>query len=135
MLVWEDSRLAQDVQGLARRVDRWQRKRVGRARMPESFWSRALEVASEWGPYQAAQVLGLCYSTVKRRLEAQGPLPADLTEASAAPAFIEILNPMKGGQVAGCVLEVQTSGGNHLRLEMKEVSAPELLAVLRGLVA
>lgn len=135
MLVWEDGRFPQDVQDLARRVDRWRRKRVGRARMPESLWTEALEVASEWGPYQAAQVLGLCYSTVKRRLEAQGPLPADLTEASAAPAFIEILNPMKGGQVAGCVLEVQTSGGNHLRLEMKEVSAPDLLTLLRGLAA
>ena len=72
---------------------------------------------------------------MKRRLEAQGPLPADIPEASAAPAFIEILNPMKGGQVAGCVLEVQTSGGNHLRLEMKEVSAPDLLTLLRGLAA
>jgi len=103
--------------------------------MPESLWAEALEVASEWGPYRAAQVLGLCYSTVKRRLEAQGPLPADIPEASAAPAFIEILNPMKVGQVAGCVLEVQTASGNRLRLEMKEVSAPDLLTVLRGLVA
>ena len=96
---------------------------------------RHLEVAAEWGPYQAAQVLGLCYSTVKRRLEAQGPLPADMPQESATPAFIELLNPMKAGQVAGCVLEVQTPGGNHLRLEMKEVSAPDLLTVLRGLVA
>lgn len=135
MLVWEDSRFPQDVEGLARRVDRWRRKRVGRARMPESLWAEALEVASEWGPYRTAQVLGLCYSTVKRRLEAQGPLPADIPEASAAPAFIEILNPMKVGQVAGCVLEVQTTSGNRLRLEMKEVSAPDLLTVLRGLVA
>ena len=135
MLAWEDSRFPQDVEDLARRVDRWRRKRVGRARMPENLWAGALEVASEWGPYRAAQVLGLCYSTVKRRLEAQGPPPADIPEASAAPAFIEILNPMKGGQVAGCVLEVQTASGNRLRLEMKEVSAPDLLTVLRGLVA
>ncbi len=35
MLVWEDGRFPQDVQDLARRVDRWRRKRVGRARMPE----------------------------------------------------------------------------------------------------
>jgi hypothetical protein len=103
--------------------------------MPENLWTEALEVASEWGPHQAAQVLGLCYSTVKRRLEAQGPLPADSPEASAVPAFIELLNPMKGGQVAGCILEVQTPSGNHLRLEIKEVSAPDLLTVLRGLVA
>ena len=116
MLVWEDSRFPQDVQDLARRVDRWRRKRVGRARMPENLWAEALEVASEWGPYQAAQVLGLCDSTVKWSLEAQGPLPADITEASAAPAFIEILNPMKAGQMAGCVLEVQihTCGLNQV---------------------
>lgn len=129
MLAWEDSRLPQDVEDLARRVDRWRRKRVGRARMPETLWAEALEVAAEWGPYQAAQVLGLCYSTVKRRLEAQGPLPADMPQESATPAFIELLNPMKAGQVAGCVLEVQTPGGNHLRLEMKEVSAPDLLTI------
>jgi len=69
-----------------------------------------------------------------RQERPQGTAYADITEASAAPAFIEILNPMKAGQVAGCVLEVQTSSGNHLRLEMKEVSAPDLLTVLRGLV-
>jgi len=56
MLAWEDSRLPQDVEDLARRVDRWRRKRVGRARMPETLWAEALEVAAEWGPYQAAQV-------------------------------------------------------------------------------
>jgi len=67
MLVWEDSRFPQDVQDLARRVERWRRKRVGRARMPERLWAEALELASEWGPYQAAQVLGLCYSVIAAR--------------------------------------------------------------------
>ena len=72
---------------------------------------------------------------MKRSLGPSGRSPANSPDASAAPGIIEILNPMKGGQVAGCVLEVQTSGGNHLRLEMKEVSAPDLLTLLRGLAA
>jgi hypothetical protein len=58
MLAREYSRFPQDVQDLARRVDRWRRKRVGRARMPETLWTEALEVASEWGPHVTVQAIG-----------------------------------------------------------------------------
>ncbi len=58
--------------------------------MPEELWVAALDLAREWGPYQAAQLLGLSYSTVKHRFEAEEPglTPVD----SPGPSFVEVLS-------------------------------------------
>jgi len=96
MVVWEVDELTQEVRYLARRVARWQRRRVGRARMPEDLWEAALDVVFEWGPFQAAQVLGLSHSTMKRRLEAREPGPE--AEEATGPAFVEVLSPLMAGR-------------------------------------
>ncbi len=62
MLAWGGDELPREVLNLSRRVARWKRGRIGRARRPEDLWAAALDLAREWGPYQAAQVLGLSYS-------------------------------------------------------------------------
>jgi len=133
MVTWEEDELAREVKGLARRVSRWQRQRVGRARMPEDLWEAALDVACEWGPYRAAQVLGLSYSTVKRRLEAREPELA--AEDAAGPTFVEVLSPLMAGQGIACVLEVEAASGTRVRVEVKDIPTRELLALLRGLAA
>ena len=131
MLAWEDDALAQEVRDLARRVSRWQRRRVGRARMPEDLWEAALDVACEWGPYRAAQVLGLSYSTVKRRLETRELGPG--AEEAEGPAFVEVLSPLMAGQGVSCVLELEAASGTRVRVEVKEIPTRELLSLLRGL--
>lgn len=133
MVIWEEDELAQEVRDLARRVSRWQRRRVGRARMPEPLWEAVLDVACEWGPYRAAQILGLSYSTVKRRLEAREP--GREAEEAEGPAFIEVLSPMLAGQGVSCVLELEAASGTRVRVEVKEIPTRELLSLLRGLAA
>ncbi len=123
-----------ELQDLAQRVARWQRRRVGRERMPEELWEKTLAVASRWGAYRTARFLGLCSSTVRRRLEAQGSRGA-ASEEGPFPEFVELFTPALGGRVAGCVLNLQTSGGTHLRVEVQEITPQGLLTVLRGLVA
>lgn len=99
----------------------------------EDLWEAALNLACEWGPYRAAQVLGLSYSTVKRRPEAREP---ELTaEDSTGPAFVEVLSPMMAGQGIACVLEVEAASGTRVRVEVKDIPTRELLALLRGLAA
>lgn len=112
---------------IARRVARWQATRAGRARMPEALWDEALALAGQVGVYQAAAVLGLSYSTLKRRFDAevQGP---ELT--AEVPAFVEWLAPAVGGSVAECVVEFESPRGARLRLEMKGVPAQGLAGLL-----
>ena len=133
MLAWDGDELPQEVLNLARRVARWKRGRIGRARMPEELWAETLDLACEWGPYRAAQFLRLSYSTVKRRLDAceTDPVPVD----PPGPAFVEFLAPSVAGQAVGCVLELEGSGGSQIRVEVKAISAQDLLTVLRGLAA
>jgi hypothetical protein len=66
--------------------------------MPEALWDEALALAGQVGVYQAAAVLGLSYSTLKRRFDAevQGP---ELT--AEVPAFVEWLAPAVGGSCQG----------------------------------
>lgn len=122
-----------EIQELAQRIARWQRRRVGRKRMPEDLWERTLELASRWGAHRAARFLGLSTSTVNRRLQVKAA--RDPFEEGPAPEFIELFAPVLGGRVAGCVLELDTSSGTHLRVQMPEITPQDLLTVLRGLVA
>ena len=61
MLAWDGDELPQEVLDLARRMARWKRGRIGRARMLEDLSVGALDLTCEWGPYRAAQVLGLSF--------------------------------------------------------------------------
>lgn len=134
MLSWEDGGLPHEVQALVTRVARWRRQRVGRAHMPEDLWGEAMILASSVGAYRTAQVLGLSYSTVKRRLDAREASRVRADDEPVCPAFLEVLAPLAGGQVAECILEVESHGGQRLRVEMKGISSQCLVAVLQGLV-
>ena len=133
MLAWDRHELPREVWELARRVSRWQRRRVGRARMPEDLWEAALDLACEWGPYRTAHALGLSYSTLKRRLESREP--ESEAEEAAGPAFVEVLSPLVAGRTMGCVLELEGSGGIRIRVEVKDLATQDLVALLRGLAA
>lgn len=125
--------LVLSVRSLQRRIARWQRARVGRARMPERLWREVLDLAEEIGPYRAASDLGLSYPTLKRRFDARHQDGAG--ESAELPAFIEWLAPGGGETVAECVLEMVSRGGTRLRLEMKGIPTQGLTTMLRELVA
>jgi len=120
------------LQPLQRRIARWQSTRAGRARMPEHLWEEALDLAEDVGAYRAAADLGLCYSTLRRRLDDRQQEPTVPVEP---PAFVEWFTQAANGAVAECVLEVESRGGTRLRLEMKGVQPQSLAAMLRELVA
>ena len=52
-----------------RRLERWRSKRQGRARIPESLWAAAGELAREHGVNRVSRVLRLEFNHVKRVAE------------------------------------------------------------------
>ena len=54
---------------------------------------------------------------------------------AAGPAFVEVLSPMLGGRSMGCVLELERPGGSRVRVEGKDISAQDLVTLVRGLAA
>ena len=100
--------------------------------MPDPLLEEALDLAEDVGAYRAAADLGLCYSTLRRRLDSRQQEPTVPVEP---PAFVEWFAPVGGGAVAECVLEMESRGGTRLRLEMKGVPPQGLATMLRELVA
>lgn len=100
------------------------------ARIPEEFWSRAVELAARHGVSKVAATLRLDYTRLKRRLKALAAPPPVPT--AAPPDFVEMVLglPPSG---PGCVLALSDARGRSLRIEWTGSAAGEVAAVARSL--
>lgn len=93
---------------LQRRVEGWRRNRMKPARMPESLWSTAAELAKKHGVNPVARALRLDYYSLKKRL--------DSSSGSSAAGFVEVALPPAGwGPVT--TLEIDRADGSRLRVQ------------------
>jgi len=114
---------------LRRRFDRWRQTRGGRSRIPEALWASAVKAAGKYGLNPTARALGLDYYSLKKRVEAatSGGGPDRPEEAG----FIEVA-PVTSVGVTDCSLELENPRGAKLRVQMKGVPAPDLVALSRS---
>jgi len=111
-----------------RRLERWRGKRTGRARIPESLWLAAGELAREHGVSRVAEVLGLEFNHLKRMAQAAG---SGVSKRRARPpAFVELIAP-QAASGRPCVIEIEGERGK-LRIELNGTS-DELASVSRAL--
>ena len=101
-----------------RRLERWRRQRIGRARIPESLWAAAGELAREHGVNQVSRVLRLEFNHVKRVAESDR---RRRRKPRATPAFVELIAPQTG-VAPQCIIEMQGPGG-AMRVEWKGTTA------------
>ena len=117
-----------------RQFERWRSRQPGRARFPETLWSKAVVLARHHGISKTARTLGLKYDSLKKRLAASGPDPEDLgqTGVPSGPGnFIEFL---PGGLKRGCpecTIEWEDGSGAKLRMHVEGIGVPDLV-VLAG---
>jgi hypothetical protein len=111
-----------------RRLERWRSKRTGRARIPESLWLAAGELAREHGVSRVAEVLGLEFNHLKRMSRAAGPGVSK--RRARPPAFVELIAP-QATSGRPCVIEIEGERGK-LRIEVNG-SADELALIGRAL--
>ena len=109
-----------------RRLERWRSKRVGRARIPESLWAAAVELATEHGVFRTSQVLHLEYGKLKRLLEASD---AGRRPAPPGTAFLELMAP---AGLSECMIELEGPRGK-MRIQWKGATAPDLAGLSRAL--
>ncbi len=115
-----------------RRFEAWRQDPSRGRRIPEKLWELAAEAAREDGVSPAAQGLGLDYSRLKRRLKMTRPPRARLARPRPKAEFIEVSQAvLPSGPV--CAVEVQDGTGRRLRVEYRNVKAPELASVARML--
>ena len=117
--------LPSELQELSQRLDQWRRDQPPRARLPESIWAAAAEMAQRHGLHRTTKALRLDYTRLKKRMTAapQPPGPA------ATPAFWERLGPPSRVPVE-CVVEWESVRG-RMRVAMKGVT-PDWAGLLRA---
>jgi len=107
---------------LSLRLAEWRRNRVGRARIPDELWAEAVDLAAHQGIFKTARALRLDYASLKKRVN-----PAI---SSAQATFVEVFSPLSGA-IPECALDVESSRGAKLHVEMKNVPPLGLAAILR----
>ena len=110
-----------------RRLEPWRSKRQGRARIPESLWSAAGELAREHGVNPVWRVLRLEFNHLRRVTESDRPMPR---KRRAMPAFVELIAP-RADIAPTCIVELQGQRGT-MRIEWKG-TATDLSSFIRTL--
>jgi hypothetical protein len=101
-----------------RRLERWRGKRQGRARIPESLWAAAGELAREHGVKRVSRVLRLEFNHLRRVAESGR---GEMRRQRVTPAFVELIAPQTGAAPT-CIIELQGQRGT-MRIEWKGTAA------------
>ena len=122
------SPIPEPIAQLQRRFDEFRSSRPHRAKLPETLWESAVELARQHGVYSVAHPLRLDYMGLKKRLEGvPGP-----QKKMAAPAFVELI-ASHPATISECVIEFESSIGSKMRIQWKGSSTPDWASLLRAL--
>jgi hypothetical protein len=119
-----------DLEQLRRRFDKFRSTQPLRSRLPEPLWTAAAEVATRYGVHATARALRLDYRSLKDRVENRDR-PKQKRAAATQPTFVELVGPALGA-VTNCSVEVESTQGSKLRLELKAIATTELVNLIRA---
>jgi hypothetical protein len=110
------------------RLEQWRRTRTPRrSPIPATLWAAAVALAGQHGLYTTSRLLRLDYTALKRRMSTAGDRA--VAAASWRPTVIE-LSPAPG--LCPCVIEIESPCGGRLRVQVPQVTVPDLVALTRG---
>ena|SRR5579863_3749413 len=112
---------------LQRQLDQYRSTQSRRAKLPESLWQAATELARQHGVHSVAQPLRLDYMRLKKRLNGTAVPQRRSTEM----AFVELAPPQAAKQEE-CVIEFESTNGGKMRVQWKAVAPPDWTSLLRA---
>jgi len=119
--------IAEPIAQLQRELEEHRRMQPRRAKLPESIWAAAAELAREHGVYAVAQALRLDYMGLKKRLgEAASRRPGN-----SKPVFVELVAPPPA-KCEECLIEFESTRGDKMRIHWPVRVAPDWTALLRA---
>lgn len=122
-----------DLEQLQRRFEEFRATQPKRSRFPEALWAAAAELAKRYGVNRTAQALRLEYGGLRKRVENEAR-PKAKSKKKEAASFLEFIAP-GAKPVSNCLVEVESSHGSKLRLELKAVATGELVDLIRAFVS
>ena len=120
-----------DLLKLSQQLEEWRTTHPPRSRLPETFWTAAVEMAQRHGLHGTAKALRMDYMRLKKRLSPEagrGVAPP----RREPPAFLELLASPPSG-LAECLVELESNDGK-LQVAMKGTALDwaALLSAWRG---
>jgi hypothetical protein len=112
---------------LLRQLEQFRSTHPRRAKLPDSLWQAAVELARQHGVYPVAHPLRLDYMGLKKRL---GRVP-DLRPKATRPAFVELTAP-HSATLEEYVIEFESSAGSKMRIQWKTTAPPDWTNLLRA---
>ena len=104
--------IAEPIVELQRELEEYRRMRPRRAKLPESIWAAAAELAREHGVYVVAQALRMDYMGLKKRL---GEVASRRPNKSRA-VFVELIAPPRPAAGEECLIEFEFTRGGKMRI-------------------
>jgi hypothetical protein len=123
--------LPADLENTRRRLEQWRQRHQAPTPLPESLWAQAVKLAGRYGVSRTARALGLGYYSLKDRVEKETVASAAGSPTRSEAAFLELaVSPHRG--VGECLLEWEDAGGGKMRVYLKGVEVPDLVALSRS---
>lgn len=124
---------AGQIDEVRQQLDEWRQFNSAPTPLPSSVWSKATALAAKYGIGRVARALRLDYGALKRRVEKVTRLKPSLHRETAA--FVEwFAPPVQTTEVSDCVLEIQSSAGARMHVEVRNLSAAGLAGIVRAFV-
>ena len=112
---------------LQRQLEEFRSSQPGRAKLPESLWQAAVDLARQYGIYPVANPLRLDYMGLKKRLGEVSPRARRAT----APAFVELV-ATQPAVPESCVIEFESPRGAKMRIHWKTPIPPDWTNLLHA---
>ena len=123
--------LPADLENTRRRLEQWRQRHQAPTPLPESLWAQAVKLAGRYGVSRTARALGVGYYSLKDRVEKATVSAATGSPTRSEATFLELaVSPPSGA--GECILEWEDAGGGKMRLHLKGVAAPDLVALSRS---
>ena len=123
--------LPADLENTRRRLEQWRQRHQAPTPLPESLWAEAVKLAGRYGVSRTARALGVGYYSLKDRVERETVASAAGSPARSEATFLELaVSPRSGA--GECLLEWEDAGGGKMRVHLKGVEVPDLVALSRS---
>ena len=123
--------LPAQLEEVRRRFEAWRRNRTVRTRIPDPLWAAAVKVTERHGVHRTAKALRIDYYGLKKRVEAEADSSANVPAKGDVATFVELAGPLPAGS-GECLVELEDVSGAKMRVHLKGVEAPDLVALSRS---
>jgi len=114
-----------DMEQARQELEAWRSTHRPRCHIPDTFWKRAAELASQHGLYLTSRTLRVDYMRLKKRVQP----PSPERKSAELPRFIELMAPTMA-VIPECVVELE-GAGRRMRIQMKGMGMAELVGLSR----